>query len=141
MKLEILSFNWKLFKSNYATFVSVSTKSWEITVLEWHEAIISSIIPSVLTIKYENKNWSVIEKEFAIWRWIIETWNNEIKILIDVFISDEELNIEKAEEAKKEALKIMEKYKNSKDQIDMTKFIEAEDMLYRSIAQLKMKRK
>jgi len=49
-----------------------------------------------------------------------------------------DLNIDLAEEAKKKALEIMERYKNSKDRIDMERFIEAEDMLLKSIAQLKL---
>jgi hypothetical protein len=32
----------------------------------------------------------------------------------------------------------MDKYKQSKDRVDMEKFIEAEDMLLKSIAQLKL---
>jgi hypothetical protein len=32
----------------------------------------------------------------------------------------------------------MEKYKDSKDKVDMERFIQAEDMLLKSIAQLKL---
>lgn len=32
----------------------------------------------------------------------------------------------------------MEEYKNSKDKVDMEKYVEAQDMLLKSIAQLKL---
>ncbi len=55
-------------------------------------------------------------------------------MLIDV----EEVDMDKASAAKERALELMEKYKNAKDRVDMEKFIEAEDMLMKSIAQLKL---
>jgi hypothetical protein len=55
-----------------------------------------------------------------------------------MLVSAENLDREKAEQAKQDALKMMEKYKGSKDKIDMEKFIEAEDMLFKSLAQLKL---
>ena len=55
-------------------------------------------------------------------------------MLVDI----DDVDINKAERARQEALKLMEKYRNSKDKIDMEKFIEAEDMLLKSIAQLKL---
>ena len=55
-------------------------------------------------------------------------------MLIDV----EEVDLDQAEAAKKRALELMEQFKHSKDRIDMEKFIEAEDMLLKSIAQLKL---
>jgi len=55
-----------------------------------------------------------------------------------MLVSSENLDAEKAEKARQEAITLMEKYKNSKDKVDMEKFIEAEDMLFKSIAQLKL---
>jgi hypothetical protein len=43
-----------------------------------------------------------------------------------------------AQKAKQQALDLMEKYKESKDKIDMEKFIEAQDQLLKSVAQLKL---
>jgi hypothetical protein len=55
-----------------------------------------------------------------------------------MLVSIDEVNIDAAEKAKKDALAMMEKYKNSKDKVDMEKFIEAEDMLLKSVAKLKL---
>lgn len=56
----------------------------------------------------------------------------------DMLVDIEDLDIHTAERAKKEALDLMEKFKDAKDRVDMEKFIEAEDMLLKSIAQLKL---
>jgi hypothetical protein len=58
-------------------------------------------------------------------------------MLIDV---EDQKDIDKnaIELAKSDAIALMEKYKSSKDRVDMEKFIEAEDNLMKSIAQLKL---
>jgi len=56
----------------------------------------------------------------------------------DMLIDIEDINIHQAEHARTFAMELMEKYKDSKDRIDMERFIEAEDMLLKSIAQLKL---
>jgi len=58
--------------------------------------------------------------------------------MADMLVDIDDLDISKAERAREEALKLMEKYRDSKDKMDMEKFIEAEDMLLKSIAQLKL---
>jgi F0F1-type ATP synthase epsilon subunit len=58
--------------------------------------------------------------------------------MTDMLIDIHSIDVNQIEKAKKEAEKLMEKYKNSKDKVDMERFIEAEDMLYKSIAQLKL---
>jgi F0F1-type ATP synthase epsilon subunit len=58
--------------------------------------------------------------------------------MADMLVDVHEVNKDKAENAKKQAMELMKKYKDSKDRVDMEKFIEAEDMLLKSIAQLKL---
>jgi F0F1-type ATP synthase epsilon subunit len=55
-----------------------------------------------------------------------------------MLVTVEDVDIEHAEKAKKDALALMEKYKDAKDKVDMEKFIEAEDMLLKSVAKLKL---
>jgi F0F1-type ATP synthase epsilon subunit len=55
-----------------------------------------------------------------------------------MLISVNDIDIDKAEEAKKKAMEMMDKYKDAKDKVDMEKFIEAEDMLLKSVAHLKL---
>lgn len=138
MKLEILSFNGKLFKSRTVISVTAMTKTWEITVLENHSSLITSLKPSVLLVIYNDENNVKKEEKFAIGGWILEVSHSSMKILIDMLVWVEDLDIDLAEKARLEALATMEKYKNSKDKVDMEKFIEAQDMLLKSVAQLKL---
>jgi F0F1-type ATP synthase epsilon subunit len=138
MKLEILSFNWKLFKSETVSSITAVTKAWEITLLNNHSALITSLKPSVLKVIYSDSNNINQVEHFAIWWGLLETSNNSTKILIDMLISSEDVNADVALKAQKEALELMEKYKDSKNKVDMEKFIQAEDMLLKSIAQLKL---
>jgi F0F1-type ATP synthase epsilon subunit len=50
----------------------------------------------------------------------------------------DEVDSDKATNAIKKAEELMLKYKDSTDKIDMEKFVEAEEMLMKSIAQLKL---
>ena len=138
MKLEILSFNWKLFKSHNVVSITATTKMWEITVLDNHIPLITTLKPSVLRVVHMDENNMRQEEDFAIWGGILEVSNSSAKILIDMLVSVNDVNIDLAQKAKQEALAMMEKYKDSKDRVDMEKFIEAEDMLLKSIAQLKL---
>jgi len=58
--------------------------------------------------------------------------------MADMLVDIEDLDTEAAERARLQAVEMMEKYKNSSDRVEMEKYIEAEDMLLRSIAQLKL---
>ena len=138
MKLEILSFTWKLFKSDDVISLTAMTKVWEITVLDNHTPLVTVLKPSTISIIY-NDSWVKSEKDFAVWGGVLEVSNSKVTLLIDMLVSVEDLDIDKAEKARKDALEMMEKFKDSKDKIDMDKFIAAEDNLLKSIAQLKLR--
>ena len=138
MKLEILSFEWNLFRSDTVEQVTAMTKIWEVTILENHTPLVTVLNPSVVSIIYTDESWVKTEKDFAVWGWVLEVSNSNVKILIDMLVTVDDVDIDKAEEAKKNALAMMEKYKNAKDKVDMEKFIEAEDMLLKSVAKLKL---
>lgn len=138
MKLKILSFTGTAYERNDIISITVFTKTWEITILNNHMALVTAIKPCVMYIIYKDKNNITQKEDYAIWWWILEVNNSEVKIMIDSLVSVWDLDLQKAQEAKNKALELMEKYKNSKDKIDMERFIEAEDMLLKSIAQLKL---
>jgi len=137
MKLEILSFTWKLFTHEDVVSINVMTKAWEITILNNHSALVASLVPSVIKIRYIQDSIKK-EEDFAIWTWILETSHSQVKILIDMLVSVDEIDVNYAEQAKQNALNLLEKYKNAKDKVDMDSFIEAEDNLLKSVAQLKL---
>ena len=138
MKLKVLSFSGENFSHNDVISVRVMTKSWEITVLEWHAPTIAVIEPCVLSLQYKNSDGEIIADDFAIGKGVIEINVYGVIVLADMLIDIEEINQNEVKEAKQRALDLMQEYKNTKDHIDMQAFIEAEDMLLKSIAQLKL---
>lgn len=138
MKIEILSFTWNLFKSENVESVTAMTKVWEVTILENHTPLVTVLHPSIVSIVYINDSWVKEKKDFAVWGWVLELSNSNVKILIDMLVTVDDLDVNEAEKAKNDAITIMAKYKDSQDKIDMDNFIAAEDMLLKSLAKLKL---
>ncbi|PZM80037.1 ATP synthase F1 subunit epsilon [Candidatus Gracilibacteria bacterium] len=138
MKLKIFSFSGESFASDTVVSATLMTSIGEITVLENHSPLLTSIRPSNINVIYLNELGEKKEENFAIGKGIVEISANSVKVMADMLVDMEGIDIEAAEEARKKAIELMEKYKNSQDKIDMEKYIEAEDMLLRSIAQLKL---
>ena len=138
MKLTILSFNGESFNSEDVVSVTMMTWVGEITILDKHAPLITSLKPSTMYIVVKDENGIKRRDDFAIGSWVVEVRNSDVKIMADMLVDIEDVDIEKAEHARARALELMAKYKDSKDRMDMEKFIEAEDMLLKSIAQLKL---
>lgn len=138
MKLKILSFSWESFSSDNVVSATMMTAIWEITILDNHSPLLTSIKPSTMYVIYKDESWNEKRDDFAIWKWVVEVSNSEVKVMADMLIDIDDLDVEAAERARKKAIELMEKYRDAKDKLDMEKFIEAEDMLLKSIAQLKL---
>lgn len=138
MKLKILSFSGENFSHENVISVTVMTKAGEVTILDNHSPMIASIEPCVLYTKYRDENNMQQREDFAVGSGVVEVNDSSVKVMADMLIDVEEVDLGQAEAAKQRALELMEKYKHAKDRVDMEKFIEAEDMLLKSIAQLKL---
>ncbi len=138
MKLNILSFDWKKIQRENVVSITLMTKSGEITVLDNHVPLITSIKPSTMYYIYIDENNMKIRDDLALWNWVVEVSNSNIKIMVDMLVDIDDLDIDHVERAKIEAEKKMLELKNSKDKLDMEKFIEAEDALLKSIASIKL---
>ncbi len=138
MKLTILSFDWKKIEKDNVFSITLMTKAWEITVLDKHLPLITSVKPSTMYYIFKDENNMPVRDDLAIWNWVVEISNSEVKLLIDMLVDIDDLDIDHLQRARIEAEKAMEKYKNAKDKVDMEKFIEAEDNLLKSIAWLKL---
>ena len=138
MKLKILSFSGETFSHDKVTSATLMTWVGEITVLDSHSPLLTHIKPSTMYIVYKDENNIEHREDFAIGSWVVEVRDSKVKIMADMLVDIEDLDKDKAERARQEALDLMEKYKDAKDRVDMEKFIEAEDMLLKSIAQLKL---
>lgn len=138
MELKILSFWGEAFSSNQVTSATLMTGVGEITILEDHAPLLTSIKPSTMYVVYKDNHGVEKRDDFAVWSGVVEVSNSNVKIMADMLVDIDDLDLDKAERARQEALKLMEKYRDAKDKVDMEKFIEAEDMLLKSIAQLKL---
>jgi len=138
MKLKILSFMGEHFSNDDVKSATLMTGVGEITILDNHAPLLTHIKPSTMYIIYTDENNIEQREDFAIGSWVVEVRKNNVKIMSDMLIDIEDLDVDKAKKAKEEAIALMEKYKDAKDRVDMEKFIEAEDMMLKSIAQLKL---
>lgn len=138
MELRILSFSGESFSSNNVVSVTLTTTIWEITILDNHTPLVTSIKPSTMYLVYTDDKWIKKKEHFAIWRWVVEVSNNSTKVMADMLVDAWKIDVESAEKARQKAIELMEKYKDAKDKVDMEKYIEAEDLLLKSIAQLKL---
>jgi len=138
MKLIILSFDWKKIENNNVISITLMTKAWEITVLDKHTPLITSVKPSTMYYVYKDENKIIQRDDVAIWNWVVEISDSKVKVMIDMLVDIEDLDVKHLERAKIDAQKKMNELKNSKDKMDMEKFIEAEDALLKSIAWLKL---
>lgn len=138
MEFKILSFEWESFVKKDVISVTLLTWVGEITVLNNHIPLMTYVEPSTLYIDYLNDKGVLTRDDFAVWRGVVEIGGSKMKILTDMLTDIADLDVEKVERAKLEAEKLMDRFRNSKDRMDMAKFIEAEDQLLKSIAQLKL---
>ena len=138
MKLKIFSFSWGSFTSDSVVSVTFMSSVWELTILENHSPLLTSVVPSNISVIYLNDSKDKVEEDFAIWKWIVEVSDDWTKIMTDMLVDMEQIDVEEAEKARQRAIELMEKYKNSQEKVDMEQYIEAEDLLLRSVAQLKL---
>lgn len=138
MELKILSFNGETFHSHTVVSVTLMTWRWQITILDRHSPLLTSVKPSTMFLVLKDENGMTRRDDYAIGSWVVEVRNSKVKIMSDMLVDIEEVDFDKASQAREKALALMEKYKDSKDRIDMERFIEAEDMLLKSVAQLKL---
>ncbi len=87
---------------------------------------------------YKDQHGLEKREDFAVGSGVVEVSNSSVKIMADMLVDVDDLDLDQAQRAREEALQLMEQYKDAKDRVDMEKFIEAEDMLLKSIAQLKL---
>lgn len=138
MNLQVISFAGKAYEKWDVKSVNLMTNAWDITILDDHAPIVSVIKPCVVFIEYKTKSGLVEKEQLVVWGWVVEAGNSEVKILADMLADKEDIDRDEAMSAVEKAEALMAKYKDSKDRVDMAKFIEAEDMLLKSIAKLKL---
>jgi len=127
--LEIITPEKEIYK-NDVDEVIVPTVTGEITILPNHSPLLSKVAPGELIVKKGQK-----EEPMAITGGFLEVFNNKVTILADYAVRADNIEIARAEEAKKRAEKIMQEKVGERD------FAEAEAQLRRSLLELKVAKK
>ena len=112
--------------------VTLPTQEGEITVLPEHIPLISVLAPGELVAKKGD-----VEIAMAVSGGIIEVQKNEITILADTAERAEEIDLARAEEARRKA----EGLKEERIRMDDTEYAAAAALLERNLARIKVARK
>ncbi|MFA5872001.1 MAG: F0F1 ATP synthase subunit epsilon [Parcubacteria group bacterium] len=111
---------------------TLPTQDGEITILPNHIPLISALKPGDLMIKKDGE-----EIDLAVSGGIVEVQNNEITILADTAERAEEIDLARAEEARKQA----EDLKKEAVRMDDTEYAATAAFLERNLARIKVARK
>lgn len=118
--------------SDYVTQVTLSTKDGQITILPNHIPLVSVLVPGEVLIKKDS-----VEIPLVVSGGFVQVEHNNVTILADTAERVEEIDIARAEEARKRAQK----------RLDEAKVLSAEEFAYLSskiekeLARLRVKRK
>lgn len=124
--LEIVTPEKVVFKEDVDEVV-VPTTTGEIAILPNHQNLLSQVTSGELTIKKNGK-----DSFFAITGGFVEIDKNKVTILADYAVHSEDIEIEKAHEARKRAEKLMQEKVSEKD------FALAEAEFKRSLLEIKV---
>lgn len=124
--LEIITPEKIVYKDD-ADEVIIPTANGEIAVLPNHIGLVARIVEGELIVKKANSQNSI-----AITEGFLEVKNNQITILANYAVKAENINVAKAEEAKKQAEHLMEEKTTDRD------FRIAEGELRRAMLELKI---
>ena len=127
--LEIITPEKVVYK-NEVDEVIAPTVNGEIAILPNHVGLLTQIVPGELIVKKGHKDQSI-----AITGGFLEINNNHISILADFAIKAEDINVAKAQEARKRAEHLMKEKRTEQD----FRLVEAE--LRKTILQLQVARK
>lgn len=115
-----------------ADAVSVPTQQGEITILPKHMSLVSTMKHGALVIKNEGK-----ETVLAVYKGFVEIRKNQVLIMTDIAERVDEIDAEKAEQARQEAQRRL----LEKDKMDDIAFADTVSALEKSLARLKATRR
>jgi F-type H+-transporting ATPase subunit epsilon len=110
MKLSIVTPENELIAAEEAKRVTIPTTAGEITVLPGHAPVITILSPGELIVEYDRET-----RPLAVSGGIVEITKKYVKILADSAESVTELDIDRAEEAKKRAEELLK----NRDKMDV----------------------
>ena len=134
MKLKLISIEWEILSLENVWQAVVPTKDWTITILPWHEAIMSALNPWVLEIE----DWEALLRKFAIWWWIIETDWKTLRIIADMVNYYSELSEKEVKQKLKNAKQLLKDAKESWKQISPEELLDLEETILKESARMRL---
>jgi F-type H+-transporting ATPase subunit epsilon len=117
MKFELVSLDGVKF-SEEAYSVVLPTASGQITIMPGHEALLSVVVPGVITIRRRKGDAEAHLEHFASYGGVLEVGDDYARVLVDEATHGDEVNEAEAEKAHQAALELR---KHAKDQIELDK--------------------
>lgn len=108
--------------------LSVNTPNGHIGILPHHVHLVTKVIPGEMTVKIKGK-----EKYYAVTGGFLEVNEDIVTILADYAVESEQIEVEKALEAKKRAEEVLKK---TKEKVSEKDFAIAQADLRRAVLQL-----
>jgi F-type H+-transporting ATPase subunit epsilon len=115
------------------TQVTVPTKEGEITILPDHLPLVASLMPGVIDVRVKNGETEIMSVSGG----FIEVLKDKIVILADTAERGHEIDIDRAQEAKKRA----EELKTKAENLDETHFAEVSAAIEKELARTKAAKK
>lgn len=125
IKFEIVTPERTVLKENIRQ-LTLPTKQGEITILPNHIPLIATINPGVISLTKENSALEILSVSGG----FVEVLKNKVVILADTAEMAEEIDIERAEEARQRAEQIMKEMKRS----DLESFTAVNAMIAKELA-------
>ena len=131
MKLELITLDGVKFSAE-AYSIILPTAAGEITVLPDHEALMSLLVPGVITIRRKASDPDYHLEHYATYGGVLEVSNNTVRVLVDEATHGDEINEAEAKKAHDAALAMQ---KSAKNQIELDK---AQELVDRSAVRLQV---
>ncbi|HYH74745.1 MAG TPA: ATP synthase F1 subunit epsilon [Candidatus Saccharimonadales bacterium] len=117
MKFELVSLDGVKFSED-AYSVVLPTAAGQITVMPGHEALLSVVVPGVITIRRSKGDTEARLEHFATFGGVLEVGDDYARVLVDEATHGDDVNEAEAEKAHQAALEVR---KNAKDQVELEK--------------------
>jgi F-type H+-transporting ATPase subunit epsilon len=131
MRFSLISVAKKVFETDTAKSVTVSTKTGTITILENHEPLVSALMPGVLSVVSAEG-----EKRFAVGGGVLETDGKTVAVLADM-AEDGGIDPAEARARKEEAARLLKEAREA-GTADMAAIIALEEEYMKEEARVKL---
>jgi len=121
MRFVLTSISRKVLDLPSVASVTLPTKSGEITVFPNHMPLVTALSPGIMIVRSEGK-----ESSYAIGGGVAEMSQTHLTVAADMVEEGTSIDIDLVRAKKEEARTMLETYRNSKDTIDMDRYIEIE---------------